>query len=87
MINEIAYAHIFFFVAVILVHVLVPEAFAVFCIYMYIGTIIFEIVGMTLENRMMVKISFWLQTLLLVVIYITIMSDDWCRFYLYRGHA
>ena len=33
------------------------------------------------------KIAFWVQTVLLVVIYISVMSDDWCRFYLYRGHA
>ena len=40
-----------------------------------------------MNKPMMANVVFWVQTFILFMLYIAIMSNDWCRFYLYRGHA
>ena len=36
---------------------------------------------------MLTKISLFIETGLLITLYIVILADDWCRFYMYRGHS
>jgi hypothetical protein len=86
-VNELAYSHIFFFIAALLVHILVPKEFPVLLIYCYIGATFVEMAASMLEKGTLNKLAFALQSLFLFIIYIIIMSDDWCRFFLYRGHA
>ena len=86
-INELAYAHIFFFMAAILAHILVPKEFPVLLIYCYIGTIFAEMGAAMLEKGTLNKIAYFGQSIILFILYIVILSDDWCRFFLYRGHA
>ena len=86
-VNEMAYSHLFFFIASILSHILTPKEFPTVLIYMYLILLVIEIGASMLENQILNKVCFWLQTGVLTVLYIIILSDDWCRFFLYRGHA
>ena len=86
-INEVAYSHLFFFIAALLVHILTPKEFPVLLIYCYIGALYAEFGATLLEKGNITKVAFLVQTVVLVLLYILILSDDWCRFFLYRGHA
>ena len=86
-VNELAYAHLFFFVAAIFTHVLVPKEFPVLLIYCYLSTIVLEIFASIMEKVTLNKIAYFAQTFILFLLYIIILSDNWCRFFLYRGHA
>lgn len=86
-INELAYAHLFFFIAALFVHILVPKEFPVLMIYCYIAAIFVEVGATMLEKGTLNKIAFVAQSVILFLLYIIILSDNWCRFFLYRGHA
>jgi hypothetical protein len=86
-VNELAYAHLFFFIAALLVHILVPKEFPVLLIYLYVATTFVEMAASMLEKSTLIKIAFFGQFIILFFLYIIIMSDNWCRFFLYRGHA
>ena len=64
-----------------------PKEFPTVLIYLYLILLVIEIAASMLENSILNKVCFWLQTGVLSVLYIVILSDDWCRFFLYRGHA
>ena len=86
-VNELAYTHLFFFIGVILCHVLTPKDFQVLLIYIYVFTLVGDVFA-TLQNKGLVnKIFFWVQSAVLAQMYVFLMGDNWCRFYLYRGHA
>merc|ERR1711967_215453 len=76
-VNEMAYSHLFFFLASILSHILTPKEFPTVLIYFYLILLVVEIVASMLENQMLNKLSFWLQTGVLSVLYVVILSDDW----------
>ena len=86
-INNFAFSHLFYYIAAILVHTIVPKAFPVVMVYLYMVTIIGEGFASYREHQRNLKLMWGLQTIILVILYISILSDDWCRFYLYRGHA
>ena len=87
LVNEFAYSHPFYFIAAILVHILTPKAFPVLLIYFYAMTMGAQVLGTLMSKPMLQQIIFVVQSAILFLLYIAIMADNWCRFYLYRGHA
>ena len=87
MINEFAYSHPFFFIGAILVHVLTPKMFPVMLIYIYSSLMGLQVLSMLKHSELFAKIIYAVQCMTLFLLYIVIMSDDFCRFFLYRGHA
>ena len=59
-INEIAYAHLFFFFGCIFAHVLVPKGWPVVLIYAYIASIFTEMVAGVREKQFLTKICFFI---------------------------
>ena len=59
-INEMAYAHLFFFLGAILAHVLVPKGYPVFLIYMYEICMVLECYAAIKENIFITKVVFWI---------------------------
>ena len=86
-VNDFVLSHLFFYIAAILVHTIVPKEFPVILLYFYMISMVFEAAGSMSNKAKLMKYTWGIQTLLLVILYITIMSDNWCRFFLYRGHA
>ena len=58
-VNEMAYSHIFFFMASLFVHILTPKEFPVLLLYVYIGTIFVEIASVIMERLMVNRIIFF----------------------------
>ena len=60
LVNEFAYAHLFFFIAAILVHVLTPKEFPVLLIYLYIISMATQVFAQILEKSMLNKIVYFI---------------------------
>uniref|UniRef100_A0A7S3FXX6 Uncharacterized protein n=1 Tax=Strombidium rassoulzadegani TaxID=1082188 RepID=A0A7S3FXX6_9SPIT len=86
-VNHLAFAHLPFFILSILVHTLVPKEIPTLLIFFYMMTMIGEALGTIIEKKSIPKLCFFLQTGILFLLFLILMLDDWCRFYLYRGHA
>jgi hypothetical protein len=83
-VNNVSYSQLFFFLAAICVHVLTPGIFATILLYLYMFSQIAQAVAFALENKSFSTVVHVLQSLLLFILYIVIMADDWCGFFLYR---
>mmetsp|Transcript_32240 Transcript_32240/g.49339 ORF Transcript_32240/g.49339 Transcript_32240/m.49339 type:complete len:116 (-) Transcript_32240:140-487(-) len=59
LVNELAVAHLFYFVAAILVHVLVPKRFPALLLFVYAIMLGVETAGTRLEKDILVKTAFW----------------------------
>ena len=71
----------------LLVSVIDPNVFPVILLYLYMLTHIVQAVAYTIENKVLSFITFGLQSVLLFVLFIVIMADDWCHFFLYRNFS
>ena len=82
-----AYTHLFFFFAVILTHTLTPIFWNALAIYAYVVSEWVNMVAIKRDRKMTSRIVFYIQTFALFFLYGSLLVDDWCRFFLYRGHA
>ena len=87
LINELALSHVFFFVGVILAHVLTPNVVQVVLILLYTLSLGLEVAATRNDKDLLNKVAFWGQTVILILMYFILLTNDWCRFFLYRGHA
>ena len=83
-VNNVAYSQVFFFLAAMCVHVLTPGVFATILLYLYMFSQIVQAVAFALENQVFSTVVYALQSILLFILLIVIMADDWCGFFLYR---
>ena len=86
-VNDMAYGHLFFYVGALLVHVLTPKEFPVLLLYVYISSLFVEIASVIMEKPNTCRCILVVQAIVLIILYLLILTDDWCRFFLYRGHA
>ena len=84
-VNNVAYAQLFFFLAAMCVHVVTPGVFATILLYIYMFSQIVQAVAFAIENKVFSTVVHALQSVLLFILFIVIMADDWCSFYLYRN--
>ena len=68
-----------------MVYSLAPSVFAVIVLYLYMFTQMAQGVAFTIENRILSYVTFVLKFILLFILFIVIMADNWCGFFLYNG--
>ena len=71
----------------IAVHALAPRAFPVLIIYVYLLAFIVRAVGFAIKKDILVKISLVACGVCLVINFIVLMADKWCRFFVYRQNT
>ncbi len=86
-VNNVAYGQLFFFLAAMCVHVLTPGIFATILLYFYMFSQIAQAVAFAIENKAFCTVVHALQSILLFILLIVIMADDWCGFFLYRIYS
>lgn len=82
-----ATGQLFFFIVAMCVHVLDPNVFPTILLYLYMFTQMLQAVGYAIENKMVSLVSMALQIILVFVLFIVVMADDWCDFFLYRSYT
>ena len=85
--NEVAHEHLFFYMLCIMAHTLTPKEAHAIMIWVYLAFLVVKSIALKKSNVGFMKTCFIIETLILVVLCIMIMGDDWCRFYLYGGHS
>ena len=65
--------------------VLAPRDFTTVLVYIYMFTHILQAIAYALEQRLLSYATFIMQFLTVFVLFIVIMADDWCHFFLYRA--
>lgn len=83
--HDIAYSQVFFFICAMCVLSLAPGVFATILIYLYMFSLMAQGVAYAIENKVLSNVTFVFQFVLLFILFIVIMADDWCGFFLYRG--
>jgi len=68
-------------------HMVAPKPFPTLLIWLYLVTFSLQVVGYVLEKAMVLAILSATQGILMLLLSIVVMADDWCRFYLYRGSS
>jgi hypothetical protein len=84
---QLEHEHIFMYGAMIIGHIVVPTVPMAGACFMYVLTLWVSEIMLYCRQKTVLALMFWIQNLLCLMCYLMIMSDDWCRFYLYRGHA
>eukprot|EP00347_Sterkiella_histriomuscorum_P019523 403341308 len=85
--NDVAYSQIFFFICALMIHTVVPRVFPIVLLYIYMFINFahpFIYSSGKLVALMVIQI---LQAILVFIMLIFIMADDWCYFYLYRSYT
>lgn len=85
--RDFTYSHIFFFLCALLVHTVVPRAFPIILLYFFLFINFahpFLYKTAKLVPLMIVQI---LQAIVVFILFIFIMADDWCYFFLYRNYT
>jgi len=71
----------------IVAHIIAPKAFTIALIYIYFLSMILQMIGYLVKKRFILIGVSVLQFILVFILFIAIMADDWCRFFLYRGNT
>ena len=86
-VNDVAYSQLFFFIAAMCVVVLTPGVFAVILIYLYMFAQIGQAFAYAIEQKLLSQVMLVLQSIFLFILFIVIMADDWCAFFLFRSYT
>ena len=85
--NDFAYRDLFFFMTCTVVHIGVPKVFPVVIIYLYMFVVIGHMVLFAVGQYRFLFITYLIKNVLVICIFMTLLVDNWCDFYIYRDNS
>ena len=86
-VRELVYENIMYFILALFVHTLVARAWHMCLLGIYAVTLVFKAFAMQKEMTKCLHILFYLEISIVCILTILVVTDDWCRFFLYREHS
>ena len=84
MVNEIAYSQLFFFLLVMGNHTIAAKAFPSVLIYFYMVTFVVQTLAHILQSSKIKLVIQIVQFVICFILFILLMADPWCGYFIYR---
>ena len=86
-VEEFVYEHFMYFIIALFVHTLVVRSFHMCLLGIYGVILLCKAFFMQKGITKGIQLSFWLELSIVCILTILVVTDDWCRFFLYRAHS
>ena len=84
--NDTAYRDFFFFASVSVLHIAVPKAFPAVMVYFYMVAYAAHWALFLINKPEFLFITYLIKNLFVFLIYMSLLVDNWCDFFQYRGN-
>ena len=84
--NDITYRDFFFFSTVSILHIAVPKAFPIVMVWFYMIAFAVHIALFLINQPKLLFITYLIKNLFVLIIFMSLLVDDWCWFFQYRGN-
>jgi hypothetical protein len=86
-VNDVAYTQLFFFLGAMVSMNLVPKVLPVVMVYFFMFLSLIQLILHRTQKTIGLLVIQILQATIVFILFIYVMADDWCFFYLYRQNT